>query len=75
MLDAGSSLYIISLSILNAVGILRDRITRQPIEPSSFRGNYTYTIGFVNLDLTVGPIPTAHKFHVTDSWTTFTTWY
>lgn len=50
MLHSGSSLYIISLIVLDVVGIHRDRIMRHPIEVSSCRGNITCTIGFVNLD-------------------------
>lgn len=56
MLDLGSWLNIISLSVLDAVGVSQDRITRQPIEVSSFRDNCTYTMVFVNLDLIVEPI-------------------
>lgn len=46
MLDHGSSLNIISLPILDAMGVPRENITRQPIEVSGFGGNCTYTIGF-----------------------------
>lgn len=67
MVDLGSSLNIISFSVLDVVGIPRDKIARQPIEVSSFRGHSMYTMGFVNLDLTVGPIRVAHKFHLMDS--------
>lgn len=65
-LDSGSSLNIISLSALDAINMPQDRITRQPIEVSSIRGNITYTIGFVNLVLSVGPIQAADKFHMID---------
>lgn len=54
MLDSGSSINIISLVMLDAVSILRERITRQPIEVSSSRGHKTLTVAFVNLDLTIG---------------------
>lgn len=45
--------------------------TRQPIKVSSFRGNCIYIMVFVNLDLNVGPIRVAHKFHIIDSQTTY----
>lgn len=36
-----------------------------------FRGHSTYTMVFVNLDLTMGSMRVAHKFHVIDSQTTY----
>lgn len=53
VIDTGSSLNIISLSVPGEVGVPRDKITRQPIVVSGFRGNCTYTLGFVKLSLTV----------------------
>lgn len=54
MLELGSSLNIISLLILDIVGIPPDKITTQSMKVSSFFGdNCTYTMGFVNVDLTV----------------------
>lgn len=41
MLDPGSSLSIIFLSVLDVVGVSRDSITRQAIEVSEFGGNPT----------------------------------
>lgn len=70
----GSSINIIFLSTLDAVGIMRGKIIRQPIEVSNFIGNRTFTIDFVNLDLTVGLIQVAHPFQVIDSQQA-TTWY
>lgn len=34
------------------------------IKVSSFGGDCTHTLGFVNLDLTVGPLRAAHRFHI-----------
>lgn len=42
MLDPWLSLNIISLSILDAISM--DRITKYPIEVSSYRGNCTYKL-------------------------------
>lgn len=71
MLDPGSLLNMISLSVLDAVDLLGDKIIRQSINVSSFRGHSTCTVGFVNLDLKVEPIRATHKFHVIDSQTTY----
>lgn len=67
MLDPSSSIKIVSLSTLDAVGIPRDKIIRQPIKLSSFRGNKIFIIVFVNLDLTVGPMRAADPFQVIDT--------
>lgn len=52
-----SQLNIIPLSIRKAVGVHRDRVTKQPIEVFGFEGNSTYSLGFVNLDITVDLMP------------------
>lgn len=67
MIDQRSSLNIISLPILDAVCVSRDNITRQPIEVLRFGGNYMYALGFVKLNLIVGPIRVVHRYHVIDS--------
>lgn len=58
---------------MNAVCIPRERITRQPIELSRFKGHSSYTMGFVNLNLTrfKSQIRATHKFHVIDSLTSY----
>lgn len=63
LLDA-SSLNIISLDVLDDLGIPREKIQKHPFEVSSFNGSWSYTVGSISLDLTVGPIRTAHRFHV-----------
>lgn len=52
---------------LDTVGVPRDGIRRQPVEISGFGGNYSYNLGFVNLDLTIGSVRVAHRLHVIDS--------
>lgn len=71
MLDLRSLLNIVSLAVLDAIGIPRERITRQPIEISSFRGHNGYAMGFINLNLTMWPVLAAHKFNVIHSQTTY----
>lgn len=44
---------------------------RQPIEVPSFGGDRTHMIGFVNLDLTIGPIRAAYRFHIIDAQTSY----
>lgn len=71
MLDQESSINIISLSTLDAVGFPREKIIRQPIEVSSSRGHKTYTLGFVNLDFAIGSIRAAYPFQVINSQTSY----
>lgn len=71
LLDSGYSINIISLAVLDAVGIAREKITGKPIEVYIFRGHKTFTVGFANLDLTVSPIRVAHMFHVINSQTSY----
>lgn len=46
LLDAGSSLIIIQLDVLDDIGVPSEKIQRQPFEISSFNGNRTYTNWF-----------------------------
>lgn len=69
MLDQGSSLNIISLPVLDAMGVPQENITRQPIAVSGFRGGCTYTMGFVSLDLIVEAIRAAHQIYIIDAQT------
>lgn len=71
MLNLESSLNTVSLTILDAVGISKERITKQSIEVWSFRGHNIYTLVFVDLDLTVRSIRATHKFHVINSQSTY----
>lgn len=43
------------------------REQRQLVKVSGFGGGCTYTMGFVNLDLTVGPIRATKRFYVVDA--------
>lgn len=74
MLDSGSLINIISLALLDAVGISKERPRGSPYEVSSIRGHRTFTIWYVKLDLTIGPIRVSHKFHVIDSHLSFAAW-
>lgn len=62
MLDQWSSLDIISLPILDAVGVPWENITRQRIEVSGLGGDCICVMGFVNPDLTVGRIKSRTGF-------------
>lgn len=79
MLEPGSSLNIISLLVLEAVGIPRDKTMKQPIEVSGFGGNI-YTLGFENPYLTARPMRAVFWLYVlvlhsytTYCWDTFDT--
>lgn len=71
VLNQGSSLNLISLSVLNAVSMPLENIMRQPIEVLGFGGSHMYAMRFVNLDQIVGPIRVAHQFYVIDAQTTY----
>lgn len=57
------------LSTLQALRIPRGRTVEQLIEVSSFGGNSSFTVGYINLDLTIGPIREATRFSVIDAHT------
>lgn len=61
--NPGFSLNIILLSIL-AVRVPQKQIPEQPIEVSGLEVISTYTLGFVNLNLTVGLMRTVNRFYV-----------
>lgn len=61
LVDPRSFLNIILLYVLEVADVSRDKITKQPIEVADFEGNSTYTLGFINFDLTVRPIRTTNR--------------
>lgn len=71
MVDQGSLLNIMSLSMLEAMGISLERIIKQLIEVSSFGGSASFTIGYINLDLTIRLMRAATGFHVIDTPTSY----
>lgn len=71
ILDAGSSLNIISLNVLDDIGIPHENTKKQSFQVSSFSGDRTYTIYSLYLNLMMGPIRAAHRFHVIDSQTSY----
>lgn len=44
---------------IEVIGTPRSRIMEYPIEVSGFGGNASFTLGYVNLDLTIKPMPAA----------------
>lgn len=63
MVDAGSSLTVTLLSVLETTKVSRDRTIKQPIEVSCSRYFHS-TLSSTLLELTVGPIRTMNRFHV-----------
>lgn len=53
MVDPGSSLNIMSLLILEAVGIQREHVVKQPIEIFSFGGDMSLKLGYFNVDVAI----------------------
>lgn len=61
MVDIGSSINIIPLSVLEPIGVYGDRIVKQPIRASGFGGTFLFTLSHINLEQIVGPM---NKFYV-----------
>lgn len=56
LIDPRSSLNIMPPSSLEVVGIPQVRVVKQLIEVSSFGGSESFTLGYINVDLTIGLI-------------------
>lgn len=64
MVDTASLISIIPLGVLETTRVSRGRIVKKPIRISSFEGTSSFTLGHINLELTVKPMRTMNKFHV-----------
>ena len=64
LVDIGASVNLISLSTLQAAGILERKIQGCPMEVTGFGGSGEYTAGHIQLWLKVGPIASLALFHV-----------
>lgn len=53
---SGSSLKYNAFINVKAVGIPQSRIIKQPIEVLGFGGNASFPLGYINLDLIIGPM-------------------
>lgn len=71
MIDLGSSLDIILLSIFEVVRVPQNKITVRCIVALDFGGNATYTLGFIILDLIIGPMRPTTRFHLIYAYTTY----
>ncbi|CAL5386670.1 unnamed protein product [Camellia sinensis] len=70
-LDSGASINIMTRATLEKAGISEERIVKQPIVITGFGGERRVTIGCVTVDLAVGEIRSATKFHIIDSETNY----
>lgn len=70
-MDGGASLNILPYSTFKAAGIPANHLMKQPITISGFGNHSQQTMGFVQVDLIVGQIRSAAKFHVIDSETSY----
>lgn len=61
LIDPGSSLNNIPISILEAVGNPRDRIVEQPVEVFSFGGGASFTFEYINIELIIGIMRAAYR--------------
>ena len=64
LVDTGASLNLITLSTLEAVGLVDRRILGALMEIIGFGGSMESTEGYVQLALRVGPIVALTRFHV-----------
>ena len=64
MVDTGTSLNLIALSTLEAVGLAGRRILRAPMEITGFGGSTESIERYVQQALRVGPIVALTRFHV-----------
>lgn len=46
-------------------------VVEQPIEVSGVIGSWSFTIGYINLDLTIGSMRAATRFYVIDALTSY----
>jgi hypothetical protein len=70
-MDGGASINIMPMSTLLKVGIPEERIVKSLIGITGFQGDKKESLGYVIVDLAVGPIRTATKFHIIDAQTNY----
>jgi hypothetical protein len=70
-MDGGASINIMPMSTLKKVGIPENRIVKSLIGITGFQGDKKESLGYVIVDLAVGPIRTATKFHIIDAQTNY----
>lgn len=71
LIGPSSLLKTMIFSTLKAVGIPWDTIIEQLIKVLGFRVSASFTLGYISLDLNIGPIQAATQFHVIDAWTSY----
>ena len=70
-MDGGASINIMPLSTLKKIGLAEDRMIKSFIAITGFQGDRKDSLGYVIVDLAVGPIRAATKFHVIDAHTNY----
>ena len=66
LVDTGSSINIIPLAVLTAAKIPLKRIIKSEIQITGFGNKSEMCMGFIQLDLQVGPIKSQTRFNVQD---------
>lgn len=66
-LDGGASINLMPLTTFRAIGIPENRIVKAPIAITGFGGDKKESLGYVVVDLVVGPIRAATKFHIIEA--------
>ena len=67
LIDTGASLNLITLSTLEAVGLISRRILGASMEITGFRGSTESIEGYMQLALKVGPVVALTRFHMINS--------
>ncbi|BFG41078.1 hypothetical protein CerSpe_273520 [Prunus speciosa] len=66
LVDTGSSVNILPLSVLTAAGIPLSKIVQSQTSISGFENKSEVTVGYMQVNLKVGPIRSLTKFYVVD---------
>ena len=66
-IDNGSSINIMPMSTFKAAKIDMRHLVKQPIAVNGFNDSSSNTIGYVNVNLKIGPIQGSTTFHVIDA--------
>ncbi|CAL2229206.1 unnamed protein product [Prunus armeniaca] len=66
LVDTGSSVNILPLSVLTAAGIPLSKIVQSQTSISGFENQSEVTVGYMQVNLKVGPIRSLTKFYVVD---------
>ena len=71
LMDTGVYINVILASTLKAMGVPKEKIVPRPITIYGINAQQQDTLGYVNIEVKVGPIKSRASFHVLDGATTY----